>query len=313
MNLWIQINCLNEQDQIVEAINDLPKKIKGITNIEVLIVNDGSTDKTVETAKKAGVKHFVHHSKNRGLPAAVNSGMKYAIEHGADILVNTDADGQYKGSDIKRLVTPIIEGKANYVYGERQIDDIQHFSWLKKQLQKAGARVVSALMGLNVIDAASGFRAMDREAIAKIYLLADFASPLESLIQARMKKLGIEVVDIHPRVTERESRIVKSTWKYVVKSATIILDNYLIYRPLQFFATSGFALLLFGLIVALFRYMLVIIPNNNNSHLTLLTIAIMSFVFGVQLFFFGLNARLLRANRLQNEEIFYRKNFNYKK
>jgi glycosyltransferase involved in cell wall biosynthesis len=307
MNLWIQINCLNEEEQITEALNDLPKNIDGITNIDVLIVNDGSTDNTVKVAQKWGVKHFVHHSKNRGLPAAVNSGMKYAIEHGADILVNTDADGQYKGEDIALLVKPIVEGTANYVYGERQIDNIQHFSSLKKTLQKAGAWVVSILMGLDVIDAASGFRALDREAMAKIYLLADFASPLESLIQARMKKLGIEVIKIHPRHTERESRIVKSTWKYVVKSATIILDNYLVYRPLQFFASSGLTLIGFGVVIAFIRFLLVF-QETSGSRLTLLTLAIMCFVFGVQLLFFGLNARLLRANRLQNEEIFYRNN-----
>jgi glycosyltransferase involved in cell wall biosynthesis len=307
MNLWIQINCLNEEEQITEALNDLPKNIDGITNIDVLIVNDGSTDNTVKVAQKWGVKHFVHHSKNRGLPAAVNSGMKYAIEHGADILVNTDADGQYKGEDIALLVKPIVEGTANYVYGERQIDNIQHFSSLKKTLQKAGAWVVSILMGLDVIDAASGFRTLDREAMAKIYLLADFASPLESLIQARMKKLGIEVIKIHPRHTERESRIVKSTWKYVVKSATIILDNYLVYRPLQFFASSGLTLIGFGVVIAFIRFLLVF-QETSGSRLTLLTLAIMCFVFGVQLLFFGLNARLLRANRLQNEEIFYRNN-----
>jgi glycosyltransferase involved in cell wall biosynthesis len=307
MTLFIQINCLNEEENLPKVIKNLPKKIDGIEDIEILIIDDGSTDKTLEIAKKLGVKHFVSHNKNRGLPAAVNTGTLYAIQNGADILVNTDADGQYPESDIERLIKPILEKKADYVYGERQIEDIKHFSDIKKFFQSFGAFIVSLIVGIKLKDAASGFRALNKEAMQRLYLLADYASPLESLIQAKMKNLGIEIVKINPVETKRPSRLVKSIPQYVTKSAGIILDNLIIYRPLQIFFTTGILITLFGFLVGLVRLVLVR-QNPDNESLTLLLIAIASIIVGSQSIFFGLMARANRANRIIAEETFYRVN-----
>jgi glycosyltransferase involved in cell wall biosynthesis len=307
MNLFIQINCLNEEESITECINDLPTELDGIDNIEIVIVDDGSSDRTQEVAKTLGVKHIVVHSQNRGLPSAVNSGIRYALANKADILINTDADGQYPGKHIKDLIQPILNGKADFVYAQRDMSKINHFSFLKIQLQKFGARIVSMLTGDSIQDAASGFRAMNREAMARIFLLSDFASPLETFIQAKIKKLGVHTIKIIPRATERPSRIVKSNFKYVIKSAVIILDNLIIYKPLVFFAGLGLLLTIAGVSMALYRYLLVV-ADPTSPHLTLLTFSLMSFVFGVFLMFLGLLTRINRANRVLLEEIMYRNN-----
>jgi glycosyltransferase involved in cell wall biosynthesis len=285
-------------------LKDLPTYIDGIDDIKVLIVDDGSSDKTGEIALKNGAHYVVRHNRNRGLPMAVNTGIRFAIENDADILVNTDADNQYKGEDIISLVQPLVLQRADYVYGERQIDKISHFSPLKKLFQAGGAVVISLILGFRIYDGASGFRAINREAMRRIFLLADFASPLESLIQARMKKLAIEVVPIEVNETHRVSRIVKSIPIYVTKSASIILDNILIYRPLQVFFSLGVAGSLFGILIWIVRYFLVI-SDTGSSHLTLLIASIFLFMAGMQFMVLGLLARISRANRLINEQVLY--------
>jgi glycosyltransferase involved in cell wall biosynthesis len=307
MNLFIQINCLNEAESLEDCIRDLPTKLEGIDKIAILIVDDGSRDKTVEIAKKLGVTHIVSHSQNRGLPAAVNTGMRYALKNGADILINTDADGQYPPKYIPQLIQPILDRKADFVYAQRNMSQINHFSFIKVQLQKLGAKVVSILTGDSIQDAASGFRAMNREAMARLFLLSDFASPLETFIQAKIKKLGVDKITITPVETQRPSRIVKSNFKYVLKSAVIILDNLIIYKPLLFFTGGGVLLSAFGVMLAFYRYWLVL-ENSQSTHLTLLTFSLMFFVFGVFLVFLGLQTRINRANRILLEEILYRNN-----
>lgn len=306
IKLLIQINCLNEEESLPIALADLPKKIEGIDKIEVLIVDDGSRDRTVEVAKKLGVQHVLSHSQNRGLPAAVNSGIQYAIHIGADILVNTDADNQYNAQDIEKLVRPILEGRADVVYGERPIFEIAHFSKIKKLLQWAGAKVVAWVAGENLNDAASGFRALNREAICRLYLLGDYASPLEIIIQSKMKKLGFSKVPVRVNADLRPSRIFKSKWKYVVRSGAIILDNLLIYRPLQIFFSLGIVFFLSA--IGITTYRLSLIKVSSDDHLTLLIISIVGYILGIQLMTFGLAARLSRASKLVNDEIFYRQN-----
>jgi glycosyltransferase involved in cell wall biosynthesis len=310
MKLIIQINCLNEEKDLPNAIASLPKKIEGIDTIEILIVDDGSSDKTREVAYQSGAHYVVRHNKNRGLPSAVNTGMRAALEKRADILVNTDADNQYKGEDIPRLVKPIVDGTADYVYGERNIANIEHFSPIKKMFQSFGAQVISMVLGFTIKDGASGFRAINRETMRRLYLLADFASPLESIIQARMKKLGIEIISIDVNETLRESRIVKSIPTYVTKSASIIMDNVLIYRPMQLFFSIGLLSALTGVGLWFVRYLLVTVltPTSTNLHLTLLVASIFAFVAGLQLITLGILARILRANRLINEHLIYIQN-----
>ena len=302
MKLFIQINCLNERDSLQSTLADLPTSIEGIDSIEVMIVDDGSSDGTGELANQLGIKHVIRHNQNRGLPAAVNTGLKYALEHGADIVVNTDADNQYKGSDIKRLVEPLLRKEADFSYGERNINTITHFSAVKRYLQRVGALVVSTVIGLRIHDAASGFRAVNREAMQKLYLLSDYASPLETLIQARMKKIGIIIIPVTVNKTERSSRIVKSIPKYIIKSAVIILDNVIIYRPLLVFLGIGSFLSVAGVIMWFVRYILVV-RGSDSLHLTLLVGAVFLFIAGIQLMALGILTRILRANRIMLEEI----------
>ncbi|NJL96529.1 glycosyltransferase [Candidatus Gracilibacteria bacterium] len=308
LKLIIQINCFNEQDSLPISYQDLPKSIPGIDIIETLIVDDGSTDRTSEIAAKLGVNHIVRHNGNRGLPAAVNTGVLKAIQEGADILVNTDADNQYEARDIAKLVKPIVEQKADYVYGQRPIMDIDEFSTIKKYLQLAGAKVVGAITDLELNDAASGFRAISREAMQKYFLLAQYSSPLEGLIQATMKGLTVDVVDVRVNQFLRPSRLFKSKTKYVFKSATIILDNILIYRPLQTFLTLGTIFFIIGITLTAFRIYLLNYTTTSSSHLTLLMASIMTYILSLQLYFLGLFARLQRANKLQSDEILYRIN-----
>ncbi len=308
LKLIIQINCLNESESLPIAFKELPKKIPGIDIIETLVVDDGSTDNTSEVARKLGVNHIVRHNGNRGLPRAVNTGTLKAIQEGADILVNTDADNQYDARDIEKLVTPIVQKRADYVYGQRPIMSIDEFSTVKKYLQLLGAKVVGVITGLKINDAASGFRAMSSEAMKKYFLLAEYSSPLEGLIQASMKKLTIEVVDVRVNPFLRPSRLFKSKFKYVFKSATIILDNVLIYRPLQTFLTLGTVFLICGFFLTGYRIYLLSWTDTDSTHLTLLMGAIMTYILSLQLYFLGLFARLQRANKLVNDEILFRVN-----
>ncbi|NJK71343.1 MAG: glycosyltransferase family 2 protein [Thermales bacterium] len=308
LKLIIQINCFNEESSLPISYKDLPKSISGIDVIETLIVDDGSSDQTGEIAAQLGVDHIIRHNGNRGLPAAVNTGVLKAIQENADILVNTDADNQYEAKDIAKLVQPIIAQKADYVYGQRPIMDIQEFSSFKKYLQLAGAKVVGWITKLELKDAASGFRAMNREAMQKYFLLAQYSSPLEGLIQAKMKKLSIKIININTNPSIRPSRLFQSKSKYVFKSATIILDNILIYRPLQTFLTLGTIFFLIGIALTSFRIYLLNFTTTSSDHLTLLMTATITYILSIQLYFLGLFARLQRANKLQSDEILYRIN-----
>ncbi len=305
-HLVIQINCLNEADHISEAVQALPTKIEGIDKITVLIVDDGSSDNTSEVATKLGAK-VVRHNGNRGLPAAVNTGVVWAIENGADFLVNTDADNQYEADDIELLLRPLLAKTADVAYGQRPIKDHPEFSSFKKYLQLLGARVISSITKLKLDDAASGFRAINKEAMQRYYLLANYSSPLEGLIQMTMKGLKIKVVDVRINPAVRPSRLFKSKFKYVFKSMTIILDNILVYRPLQTFLTLGAIFVTIGVAATGYRLYLLKL-DSSLPRLTLLMGAIMNYILGLQLIFFGLNGRLQRANRMILDETLYRVN-----
>jgi glycosyltransferase involved in cell wall biosynthesis len=310
LKLIIQINCYNEEQVLEQTINELPKKLDGIDNIELLIVDDGSSDKTIEIAKKLGVEHIVKHHGNKGLPTAVNSGIFYALRTDADIIVNTDADNQYKGEDIQRLINPIIYGKCDFVYGERQINKINHFSKIKKLLQILGAKVVSHVSGFEVTDAASGFRAINKHAMRSLYLLSDYASPLENLIQAKSKKLSIQKIPILINGITRESRIFKSKFTYVKRSAKVILNNLLIYKPTETFMNLAGVFLVIGLTAFISRFTLIVGFKSTQPHLTLLIIAISGLVISVQLFIFAMQASLTSTNRKLLEQVLYKQNYN---
>ncbi|MFC6582241.1 glycosyltransferase family 2 protein [Sulfitobacter aestuariivivens] len=249
--LVIQIPCYNEADDLARTIADIPRIIPGVDHIELLVINDGSSDKTVEVALENGVDHIVHHRRNRGLAAAFQSGLDSALTAGADIIVNTDADGQYRGEDIIALVRPILEGKADIVIGDRAVDKNVHFSPLKRQLQRLGSAVVRKLSGTNIPDAVSGFRAISREAAMRITITTSFSYTTDMLIQAGRKRMAIASVPVRTNRTERPSRLFKSIPGFIAQTVVTMLRAYATYNPLRTFAAIGLMLSLFGILPVL--------------------------------------------------------------
>jgi glycosyltransferase involved in cell wall biosynthesis len=301
MRLVVQVPCLNEEKTLPLVINSIPKKIDGIDQIEILIIDDGSTDKTVAVAKKLGVKHFVYHTQNQGLGRAFHDGVLKALEMGADILVNTDGDNQYPQADIARLVQPIIKGKADIVVANRQVHTIKEFSTFKKIMQRLGSRVVNVAAGTNIPDAASGFRAYSSESLIKLNTVTRFSYCMETIIQAGNKRLKITSIPIKTNPKTRESRLFKSDWEHMVKSAVAIVRAYTMYKPYVLFTSLGGILLVAGT-VPFVRYSWFFLHHVRTGHLqsllvgsTLLGGAFMCFVLGVL-------ADLTRTNRMLTED-----------
>ncbi len=225
MKLIIQIPCYNEEDTLPQTIADLPTELPGIDVIEYLIINDGSTDNTVYTARSLGVHHIVSFTGNKGLAMGFKAGLDACLRLGADIIVNTDADNQYSGGDIKKLIYPILDGTADVVIGERPINQTEHFSPLKKKLQRIGSLVVRVASGTNIPDAPSGFRAYSREAALRINVINNYTYTLETIIQAGMQRMAITSVPISTNPETRKSRLFKSMWAYLKRSAIVIIRS----------------------------------------------------------------------------------------
>ena len=301
MKLIVQIPCLNEEKTLPAVLKTIPKKIPGISEIEVLVINDGSKDKTVEIAKSLGVKHFVHHTRNKGLGLSFHDGVMRALELGADIVVNTDGDNQYPQESITELVQPIVRGEADIVVADRQVQQIAHFSPFKKLLQRAGSRVVNMAAGTNIPDAASGFRAYSRESIIQLNTITRFSYCMETIIQAGNKRLAITS---HPVVTNpktRESRLFKSTPEHVLKSAAAIFRAYVMYRPYVLFVSIGLALAIAGLF-PFFRYLWFLIQNTHGGHLQSLVLGSVLLIAAILSFALGVLADLTRINRILIED-----------
>src|SRR3990172_13277023 len=226
MKVIIQIPCFNEEASLPATLGDLPKQMPGIDEIEILVINDGSTDATVEIAKRYGVHHVIELGKNQGLAAAFQAGLDACLRLGADVVVNTDADNQYCGADIQKLVGPILEGRADLVVGTRDIDSIEHFSTTKKWLQRTGSWIVRKASGCPIKDTTSGFRAFNREAALRMIVHSKFSYTLETLIHAGAGPLAVEQVPIRVNEKLRESRLARSTWNYLKKSAATLLRIY---------------------------------------------------------------------------------------
>lgn len=301
MKLVIQIPCLNEAETLPLVLSSIPKKIPGIDIIEILIIDDGSTDSTVKVAKKHGVKHFIHHTKNVGLGRSFHDGVMKALEIGADIVVNTDGDNQYPQADIGRLVQPILEGKADIVIADRQVDTITHFSPLKRLLQKVGSRVVNIAAGTNIPDAPSGFRAYSREAIIKLNTVTRFSYTMETIIQAGNKRLAITSVPIKTNPKTRESRLFKSLPEHVLKSALAIFRAYAMYKPYMIFVSLGGFLLALGLVPFL-RYLWFLTQGQHGSHLQSLIVGAVLLMGAFMSFVLGVLADLTRINRILIED-----------
>lgn len=297
---------MNEEATIAKTLGGLPRKIKGIDKIEVLVINDGSVDRTVEVVKKAGADHLVNFTKTQGLARAFQAGLDACLKLGADIIVNTDADNQYEGADIEKLVQPIIESKADIVVGDRVIKDLKHFSPLKKFLQLTGSWVVRNLSGTDIPDTTSGFRAYSRSAAMKLNIVSEFTYTLETVIQAGKKRMTITHVPIRAYKVERQSRLFKNTYNYIKRSATSLLRIYTMYEPLKVFFYIGFLLSSVGVLLFLRFLWFYFFTSEGGGHVQSLLFGIAFLVVGVQVFLIGLVSDLIASNRKLLEQVLFR-------
>lgn len=304
MKLIIQIPCYNEAETLEIALNDLPKHIDGIDEIEYLIINDGSKDNTVEVARNWGVQHVVNFKRNKGLAKGFMAGINECLRHGADIIVNTDADNQYCGEDIEKLVRPILDGKADIVIGERPIDQTEHFSPLKKKLQHLGSWVVRKASNTNIPDAPSGFRAYSREAALRMNVVNDYTYTLEQIVQAGRNKMAIISVPIRTNGELRPSRLFHSMFGYIKKSILTIMRAYMMYKPLRFFMSLGSIPLLGGIILGI-RYLVYFFNGAGAGHVQSLLLAVTLILLGTMIGIVGLQADVIAANRKLLEDIRY--------
>lgn len=304
MKLIIQIPCYNEAETLEVALNDLPKHIEGIDEIEYLIINDGSKDKTVEVAMNWGVHYVVNFKRNRGLAKGFMAGLEACLGYGADIIVNTDADNQYCGDDIEKLVRPILDGKADIVIGERPIDDTEHFSPLKKKLQHFGSWVVRKASNTDIPDAPSGFRAYSREAALRINVINEYTYTLETIVQAGRNKMAITSVPIRTNGELRPSRLFSSMFGYIKKSMLTIIRGYLMYKPLRFFTFVGCVPMLIGCLLGL-RYVVLLIMGMAGNHIQSLILASTLIILGFMCWMIGVQADIIAANRKILEDIQY--------
>lgn len=304
MKLIIQIPCYNEAETLEIALNALPKKIAGIDEIEYLIINDGSRDDTVEVARKWGVNYIVSFRRNKGLARGFMAGLDACLKNGADIIVNTDADNQYCGADIEKLVQPILRGEAGMVVGERPIDQTEHFSPLKKKLQHLGSWVVRKASKTDIPDAPSGFRAYSRNTAMRLNVVNEYTYTLETIVQAGRNKMAITSVPIRTNPELRESRLFHSMFGYVKKSMITIGRAYMMYRPLAFFsAIAAF----FGIVGGALgiRFLFYFFHGQGGGHVQSLILASMLIIIAVLAGVIGLLAELISANRKLLEEVQY--------
>lgn len=300
MKLVVQIPCLNEEATLPAVLSSIPKSIKGIDEIEILIIDDGSTDKTVEIAKQHGVKHFVLHRRNMGLARSFHDGVNYALSIGADIVVNTDGDNQYPQERIGDLVQPIINGEAEIVIADRQTAKIAHFSPFKKLMQRFGSWVVNKAAGTDLPDAASGFRAYSKNSLLRLNVVTRFSYCMETIIQAGNKRLAITSIPVTTNKKTRESRLFKNIWQHMFKSGSAILRAFIMYRPHVVFGTL--AVVFFALGAGPFvRYLILWMMGDNGNHLQSLvlgTVLLMASFLSLSL---GIIADLIRTNRVLHE------------
>ncbi len=264
MKLIIQIPCYNEAETLEIALNDLPQHIKGIDEIEYLIINDGSTDETVKVARDWGIDYVVNFKSNKGLAYGFMAGIDACLRNGADIIVNTDADNQYSGKDIEKLVIPILEEKYDIVIGTRPIDQTQHFSFLKKKLQHLGSWTVRKASNTDIPDAPSGFRAYSRDAAMQLNVFNEYTYTLETIVQAGREKIAMSSVPIKTNAELRPSRLFHSMWGYVKRSSATIIRAFMMYKPLRFFAVVGAIPLIAGIVLGI-RYIIFICMGDAGG------------------------------------------------
>lgn len=305
MKLIIQIPCYNEAETLPATVADLPRTLPGIDIIEYLVVDDGSRDATVAVAKAHGIHYIVSHGRNRGLAQAFATGLEASILNGADIIVNTDADNQYGGEEIARLIEPILAGRAQLVIGDRGVGTLPIFSPIKRQLQRLGSWVVSQAAGARIPDATSGFRALTRETAMRTLVLSNYSYTLETLIQAGARRVAIEFVPIRTNAPTRPSRLMRNLSHFLSHSTATILRAYTLYRPLRVFAMLGALSLLAGTALG-GRFLYFYIIGEGNGHVQSLILTAVLLIVGFQIVLIGLLADLVGFNRKILEEVLLR-------
>src|SRR4051794_35079903 len=297
VKLIIQIPCLNEELTLPATLSELPRSVPGFDTVEWLVVDDGSTDRTIEVARANGVDHIVRLTNNKGLAQAFQAGLDAALKLGADVIVNTDADNQYSSADIPKLVAPIVRGEADLVVGDREVMTIEHFSGLKKLLQRLGSWVVRQASNTTVPDTTSGFRAYNREAALQVQVVSRFTYTLETIIQAGKQLVAIDHVPIRTNPKTRESRLFSSMWSYVRTNAASIFRIYSMYEPLRVFLAAA-AIVALGALVIWGRFFVLLIQGEGQGHVQSVVLGSTLFVVAVQLAALGIIGDLLAANRV---------------
>jgi len=305
MKLVIQIPCYNEEKTLPVSLADLPKEISGIDVIETLIIDDGSIDNTQNVARQAGVNHIVSFSRNRGLAKAFMAGIEKSLEVGADIIVNTDADNQYRADDIPLLIEPILNQKADFVVGQRPISETEHFSRVKKILQKLGSWVVRVASKTDIPDAPSGFRAMNREAAKRLHVFSEYTYTLETIIQAGQKGFAVASVPVRTNKDMRESRLVKSIRSYVARSISTIIRVFMTYKPFRFFAVPGATCFIIGFLLGA-RFIYFYMVGDGDGHIQSIILSGILMTTGFLMSVIGLVADLISVNRKLLEQIDWR-------
>jgi glycosyltransferase involved in cell wall biosynthesis len=300
--LIIQIPCFNEEETLPLTVADLPRQVPGVDVVEWLVVDDGSSDRTCEVARELGVDHVVRHTRNRGLAAAFLTGLDAALRAGADVIVNTDADNQYDATGIPDLVAPVLDGRADLVVGERPIESIPEFSGMKKRLQRLGSWVVRKFSGTEIADAASGFRAFSRDTAMRMQVFGRYTYTLETLVQAGSEGLHVMSVPVQVNPQTRESRLVRSTRQYVMRSAQTIIRSFALYRPFRFFAIVGLVPFTIGALLVIRWLLLWAFEEDYRSRVPSLVAAAGLILVAVQIWVVAFLADLQAASRrLQSE------------
>jgi glycosyltransferase involved in cell wall biosynthesis len=306
MKLIIQIPCFNEEANLPGTLADLPREIEGIEAVEWLVIDDGSTDRTVEVARENGVDHIVRLTNNKGLAAGFQAGLDASLKLGADIIVNTDADNQYFGGDIEKLVAPILAGDADMVIGDRETDQIEHFSPLKKRLQRLGSAVVRRASGTDVPDTTSGFRAYNREAALQMQVVSKFTYTLESIIQAGKMVVAVDHVPVRTNEQTRESRLFPSMWSYVRRNTVSILRIYTLYEPLRVFLFAAAVTALIGAVIWLRFIYFFLFADEPGQHIQSLILGSTLFIVAVQFVALGVIGDILAGMRVLQQRVLER-------
>ena len=305
MKLIVQIPCFNEENTLPQTVKDIPRDIEGIDVVEILIIDDGSTDRTVEVAKSIGVDHIVCNRQNKGLAFSFMTGLDACLKAGADIIVNTDGDNQYRGSGIPDLIAPILAKEADIVVGDRKTENIQHFSLVKKFLQKLGSWVVRRISDTSVPDAVSGFRAFSREAALRTNIVSTYSYTVETIIQAGNKKLAIVSVPVRTNEVTRESRLVKSIPRFIINQLNTMIRMYTMFKPLKAFFVIGCLCVIVGLIPSI-RFLYFYLNGAGGGHIQSLIFAAVMFFVGFQVLILGLIGDVISFNRKLLEETLIR-------